>query len=217
MAGSISAGDLSGMTIEGGTDGTTIGNVSDSLKTNVTNFPTTQQTSDTELATFVAYAQDIAIGNNKSMVSLVNTSGSSVVIKIREIRIMNVQTTAVTGVIADMRLLRITNHSAGTAITPVAHDTGDTLNGSVTARTGATVTSELTPVYRRWKYSTDEWGVGTLDVEALDQAIQKQSPLYEQVAKTKPFTLRANEGFTIKQVTNSTVGTFDLLLVFTQE
>jgi len=216
MGAGASAGDVDGTSITG-SDGTTIGNVTDSLKTNVTNFPATQVTSDAELATFVVYASDIAIGNNKSMVSLVNTSGSSVVVKIRELRIINVQTTAVTGIIADMRLQRITNHSAGTAITPVAHDTADALNGSVTARTGATVTSELTPVYRRWKYSSDEWGVGTLDVEALDHAIQNQATLYEQVTKTKPFTLRANEGFTIKQVTNSAVGSFDLLLVFTQE
>jgi hypothetical protein len=172
---------------------------------------------ETELATFVVYAQDIAIGNAKSMVSLVNTSGSTVKVKIREIRVINVQNTAVTGVIADFRLLRCVSHSAGTSLTPSSHDTTDSLNGSVTARTGATIATEGTAVLRRWQWSTDEWGVGAQDVESQDHGVALNNPLYEPISKTKPITLNANEGITIKQVTNSTVGSFDLVLVFTQE
>ena len=208
-----SGGDLNNSAqIEGATDSTLIGNVSDALKVSISG-----NASEAELATFSVFAQGVSIGNLKSMISIVNTSGSTVKIKIREIRIINVQTSAVTGVIADFRLQRITGHSAGTSITPDAHDSSDSINGSVTARTGSTVTSELAPVVRRWLFSTDEWGVGSTDVESLDHIFQTVIPAYSPISKTKPFTLNANEGFTIKQMTNSNNGTFDILILFTQE
>lgn len=174
-------------------------------------------TSETESATFVVYAQDIAIGNNKSMLSILNATGSGVKIRVREVRIINVQNTAVTGVIADYRFLRITGHSAGTSLTPQSHDTDDALNVNVTARTGATITGELSPVLRRWQFSTDEWGVGSSDVESNTHDMQIQNSLFDTAPKTKTITINAGQGIHIKQVTNSTVGTFDILIVFTQE
>ena len=41
--------------------------------------------------------------------------------------------------------------------------------------------------------------------------------IVRQFPGCKPFTLRANQGLTLKQITNSTVGTFDVIAVFTQE
>jgi hypothetical protein len=201
--------------ILGGTSQTKIGNVSDSLKVSVSN--TSLTTAETELATFVVNALDVASANNKSLLSLVNTSGSSVKVKIREIRIVNTQNTAVTGVIIDINLLRIVGHSAGTSLTPVAHDTADTLSSSVTARTGSTVTSEGTDVIRHWDMSSDEWGSGTSDVESFDHSISMIVPSYIPPPKTKPITLNANEGVTFKCITNTTTGKFDLVVLFTQE
>jgi hypothetical protein len=190
--------------------------VADALKVSVAN-TVPISTTETEAVTFTVYGLGIAIGNNKSMVSIVNASGSTVKIRIREVRIINVQNTAVTGVIADYRLLRCTSHSSGTAITPLAHDTSNTaLSGSVTAKTGATITGEATAPLRRWQFSTDEWGVGASDVESSSHDVQMNRSLFETAPKTETITLNANEGITIKQVTNSTVGTFDILVVFTQ-
>lgn len=166
--------------------------------------------------TFVARATSVAIGNGKSMISLVNTSGSTVKIKLRELWITNVQTTGVTGIIANFELNSIVGHSAGTSLTPKAFDSTDTLNGSVTARTGATVTTEGTS-YARWLWSSDEWGVGPADVESTDHANQNLIPHYQDSGRWGTITLNANEGLHVKQVTNSTVGTFDLDIVFTQE
>lgn len=177
----------------------------------------TSTVAETELATFTIYGSSIAIGNNKSMVSLLNASGSTVVLKIRDISIINTQTAVATGILADFRLLRCTGHSVGTTITPESHDTDDSLNASFTARTGGTIAGEGTAVYRRWQFSTDEWGAGSLDVESEQHAIGQHLPVYQQSWKGKAFTLRAGQGFTIKQVTNSTVGTFDLILTVTQE
>ena len=208
-------GQLDGGTqIDGGTDNTTIGNTDDRLRVEATISGSSQEA---EFATFNVTAQGVAIGNNKSMISIVNTTGSIVKVKLRSLKIISAQTAAVTGVIADFRLLRCVTHSAGTSITPVACDTSDTLSASVTARTGATIGTEGTDVLRRAQYSTDEWGVGSLDVEAFDHSIQIGMNLLDVPLKAKPFTLLANQGITLKQITNSAVGTFDIELMFTQE
>jgi hypothetical protein len=198
----------------GNTDNTVIGNVGDRLKVDTTISGTSQEA---EFATFIAYAQGIAIGNNKSMISVVNTTGSTVKVKLRSLKIINVQTTAVTGIIADFRLLRCVTHSAGTSITPNACETTDSLSASVTVRTGATIGTEATGVLRRLQYSTDEWGVGSHDVESNDHVSQLLDNILDTPLKSKPITLLANEGITLKQVTNSAVGTFDIELIFTQE
>lgn len=201
--------------IKGGTDGTFIGNVADALKVHLANLSIA--VSEDSKATFSAYAQGIAIGNNKSMFSLVNASGSTVKIKIHDIKIINIQTTAVTGVIADFRLHRCVNHSAGTAITPNSFDTADSLNGSVTARTNATITTESAAIIKRALFSTDEWGVGAIDVESYHYPFQLYDSFFKKTDNTKALVLNANEGITIKQVTNSTAGNFDILVLFTQE
>lgn len=174
-------------------------------------------TDSDDSATFVVQARDIATGNGKSMLSLLNASGSTVVVKLRDLKICNVQNTAVTGVVSEFGLYRITGHSVGTSLTPATYDTADAINVSVTARTGATIAGEAVTVLQHWDWSNDEWGSGPLDTEGYDHAVQEVNNLLRQEKQCKPITLRAGEGITIKHVTNSTVGLFDLVLVFTQE
>jgi hypothetical protein len=186
------------------------------LASDQTAIPVSVSTNAADKATFVVYAQDIAIGNGKSMVSIVNTTGSTVKIKIRSIKLINSQNTAVTGVNAEFDFRKIVGHSAGISLTPLSFDSTDTLSGSVTARTGATVTSEGA-LYKHAVWSSDEWGVGTLDTEASDHGLQELLPVYLTPINCKPITLNDNEGFHIKQTVNSTAGTFDFELIFTQE
>jgi hypothetical protein len=168
--------------------------------------------------TFTVTATDVGIGNLKSMLSLYNASGSTRIVRLREVYLVNMQSSAVTGVIALFELRRLTAiHSAGTLLTPIANDTADTIDASVTARTGATFSTETAPL-RRWRWSTDEWGTGTLDQEGLQQSFQTTFPaLVRGDPESRPITLRANEGVHIKCATNSTAGTFDIVFVFTQE
>lgn len=201
--------------IRGGTDATVIGNTGDRLKVDASGG--TQPTAEVEYATFVVFGNDIATGNNKSMVSIVNTTGSTVKVKIREIRIINSQNSAVTGLVADFYLYKCVTHSVGTLLTPTAHDSTDILNASVTARTGATIGTEGTGILKHWEWSTDEWAQGTLDSEALDHALQSLLPAFYPVPKTKPVTLNANEGLTLKCTTNTATGLFDIMITFTQE
>jgi hypothetical protein len=172
---------------------------------------------EAELATFTLQANGIASANLKSMVSLLNATGTVVKIKIREIRVVNTQNTAVTGVIADFNFYRMTGHSAGTLITPLAYDTTDILNVNVTARTGATIAGEAAVSIMHVDMSTDEWGPGAADVESNAHEMQKQNPVYICRPKMKPITLNSAEGIHLKCMTNTTTGLLDIQILFTQE
>lgn len=170
-----------------------------------------------ELATFVVQGRDVATGNGKSMLSIFNAAGSGIVLKLRELFIINVQNTAVTGVVSEFALHRITGHSAGTSLTPDTYDTADSLSASATARTGGTITGEGTRALKHWDWSNDDWAQGAADVESADHAIQAVFNLLPNQPWCKPITMRAGEGIHIKHVTNTTVGLFDIVAVFTQE
>lgn len=173
-----------------------------------------------EIQSFVLYQPAVVVGNNKSMVSLLNAGGSTVVVRIESISIVNAQTTAVTGVVGNFELRRITGHSAGVEVTANVEefDTANALNASVTARTGATVAGESTKLLKRALWSTDEWGTGSLDVEAHAHALQALLPIFQRrTPMQQPIVLRAGEGLTVKFATNSTAGAFDVEIVFTQE
>ena len=170
-----------------------------------------------DYASFTVTAPSVVIGNNKSLLSLMNVAGSGKVLRIREIYIINSQVAPVTGVVATVSLRRITGHSAGTTITPVPNDTIDTL-GSITAITGSTVAGEFAAFLQRWFLSTDEWGVGALDTEGLQATFQSHFPIFaRRDTEMRPLTLRAGEGFTVKCETNSTAGAFDIIVAFTQQ
>jgi hypothetical protein len=179
----------------------------------------TVTTTSSELATFISFATGISIANNKSMLSITNATGSGVNVKIKEIYLVNIQTTAVTGVAGNFELRRCTSHSGGTAITAIEKmDSSDSLNANVTVRTNATITGESSTLLWRSLFSTDEWNVGTLDQEGNDHIFQTMFPIFKQSGKdTKALLLRPNEGLTVKFATNSTAGTFDIVFVFTQE
>lgn len=167
-----------------------------------------------EYPTFSVVATAVTVGNNKSMLALQNTGTS--VVRIREVWVINDQTTAVTGVAGDFQVLRIASFTGGTAITPVSYDTIDTLPSGITAATGATVSTE-TSLLRQGRWSTDEWGPGTLDVEANDHANQNSTPFWSQTPQGKALTIRQNQAVHIKFATNSTAGAFNIRLIFTTE
>ena len=150
------------------------------------------------------------------MISLYNGSVNRV-IKISSVKLINSQITTVNGVILEFRFLRITGHSAGTLITPQTFDTVDSLDANVTVRTGATVAGEAATPLFRYYWSGDEWGAASSKIEGTDHSNQTLSPIYSRKINEKPITLRAGEGLTIKQLTNTAIGTFDIEIIFTEE
>jgi hypothetical protein len=97
------------------------------------------------------------------------------------------------------------------------HDTTQTLDAGVTVRTGSTVSGENATIYRRWKFSTDEWAQGAQDVESMDHVNTVTRPVFYQPINSKPITLRQNQGLHVKHTVNSTAGSFDIVVIFTTE
>jgi hypothetical protein len=167
------------------------------------------------IETFMAYAPSVAPAQNKSMISITNTSATKIA-KIRAIYLTNPQTTAVNGAVLNFELRRIVSHSAGTSLTPIEYDTSITLDSGITARTGSTVVTEG-GIIRRWVYSSDDHGVGANDVESFDYTINSTIPIFQQEKYSGPLVLRQNQGITLKQTISSTVGVWDINVIFSQE
>jgi hypothetical protein len=172
---------------------------------------------DAQLPTFFFYSGEVNVGNNKSMASIVNGSGSGKIVCIRKISIVNITTSAVTGTVAEFELRRITSHSGGSDITTEKADTQDSLPSQITNKIGSTVSGLSTSIFMSWHKSTDDWGSGTLDVEALQTALDNVLPAYEANGEQKAITLREGEGITIKCATNTTAGLFEILIEYTVE
>ena len=83
--------------------------------------------------------------------------------KLYRVWALNNQTGAVTGVLTSMLLRKISALSAGTAVTPVAHDTGNTSFDltSVTCVTGGTFTNTGDTAFRQVMWSGDEPAVSS--------------------------------------------------------
>lgn len=175
--------------------------------------------------TFSIHAKSVAIGNAKSMLSVLNASGSAVIMRLLALKIFSIQTSAVTGVMAEFGLRKITAHSGGTVLNTTGsasgliypYDSNNALNGSITARTGATAVTE-SPAFDilRWLWSSDEFGPGTADAETQEHTDAQLVYAWEQKTEAQPMVFRAQQGFHIRQNTNSTAGTFDIWALITQ-
>jgi hypothetical protein len=86
----------------------------------------------------------------------------------------------------------------------------------VTIATGATITGESATEISGWRFSSDEWGPGSLDAESAALPFSV-IPVYAHGHLEKPLTIRAGQGFTLKNTTNTTAGSFDITVLFTQE
>lgn len=177
---------------------------------------TTAVTIDSNYETYSALALSVAVSLNKSMFSILNNSASRI-IKISSIKIINSQITTVNGVICQFQILRIGGHSAGTVIIPQTFDTNDVLDNNVTVRTGATISGEAATPLLRYYWSGDEWGAASSKIEGTDHSSQTINSIYSRKINEKPITLRTGEGLTVKQLTNTAIGTFDIEIIFTEE
>jgi hypothetical protein len=174
-----------------------------------------------EEATFTVTALAVVLGNNKSLVSVYNPTGSAVLLKLREYYVRNAQTTAVTGVAAQLEIHRFTTGTTptgGTALTSAQHDTDDTLGAGIDIRTGGTIAGEVAQALDVMRISSDEWGPGTLDQEGAQQTISNYLPArVKRDAQQKAIcVMRAGQGVHLKCATNTTAGSFDLIFVFSQ-
>lgn len=177
-----------------------------------------------EPPTFVAYGIGVTNAANKSMLSILNAD-ATLKVKIKKIQIHNVQTTAVAGAAITYSMRRITGHSAGTQLTTTLAaagnispmDTTDTLDADITVRTGGTMAGEDGFDRMQWKFSTDEWGSGTLDEEGLEKSFMNHFPIYQDTDEMKSLVLNQNQGINLRQNGSVTTGSFNFVIWFTVE
>lgn len=168
---------------------------------------------------FSAIATNIATAalGNKSMLSIVNTSATDI-IRIKKIKIVNAQTTAITGVFSTFEMRRITGHSLGAAVSIEQMDLNDAIPAGVSIQTGATVVGESVKLINRYIFTTEEVKTsGTAGFEAFEIALQRFSSAYEAINGSTPLSLRQNQGITVKCITATATGVFDIYVEFTKE
>lgn len=167
--------------------------------------------------TWHSSAQGIAYAANKHMLDVFNASASTRFIRVYRAWLFNNGTTGVTGVLNQARINIITAASAGTAVTPVAHDTSNSaLNANTTSGHNRTIT--VGSILRQIIHSPDEPVVTTLDWDAIGTLI----PFAEwwnsgyADANIQPITCRSgeNRGLSIQSITQ-TVGSADVEMEFT--
>lgn len=163
----------------------------------------------TALPTFYAVADAVALTANKHHISVFNGTADKMVI-VRKLFQINVQLSAVTGVALRFSAFRSTAQSAGTSITPVSADLDDVLPVGISVATGATVTNSslLFP----YVTNSDEVTAGNT---AVSNYLTQYNNLLLDSPEIKELRLRPSQGFTVQQITSSTVGSFAWLMAFT--
>lgn len=164
------------------------------------------------LPTYYALADAVTCAQNKQVISILNDTGSGKVVALKKLFIINTQLSTVTGVALRSDVKRATAHSGGTVVTPASADSANpAIPAQITVRTAATSVTESTLLFPL-TYTNDEVGA----TQAFPTA-QLMAGLnwFPEGAEVQEVRLREGEGLTIKQITNSSVGQFAWLIVFT--
>ena len=167
-------------------------------------------------ATWRATSGAVAYANAKSMLDVFNATGTAKVIRVYRGYWFNNGTGAVTGVVTTAQVTRITAASAGSAVTPVKHDTNSAaLDTNTTCGTGRTVTAS--DIFRRFLYVNEEpvvAGVTQANWLTLVPFAEVWNAGYGD-SNIEPITCRSSEGVQLLHAGSSAVGTADLELEFT--
>jgi hypothetical protein len=150
------------------------------------------------------------LAQNKHLFSIYNDAGSGYLIRVPRLSIVNMSLTSVSGVGVELDFMRTTSQSGGTVITPQKADTADVnLTATIHIATGATIAEGalLWPV----TLNNDEIPLTLNATPLLD------FNMIPRGMDVKPLCIRPGEGFSIKQITNTSVGLWSILAVITAE
>jgi hypothetical protein len=161
--------------------------------------------------TYYALADNIAPAANAYVVSLLNNSAN--VITVKKLFLIDNALGAVTGVAVRADLMKCTAVASGTDITAIACDSKNpAVPATVVIQSLATVTASgiLFPI----TFTNDEVGATQAFPNSTLLAGFNWMPEGQGLQGVR---LNKGEGITLKHITNSTIGTFSYLLVFTME
>lgn len=167
------------------------------------------------MPTYYVLAESVAPALNKNMLTVTNASGSGLFLTMKKIFIINMQEVAVTGARVRMnayRYLGVTAHT-GTALTPEKPDSESAnLPAQVTITTGSSITAATSNIMFPLTFATDE---ALLTQTSNSQQILAGFNWAVAGEEVQELRIREGEGFGIRNMTNTTVGSLSFLLVFT--
>jgi hypothetical protein len=154
--------------------------------------------------TFRVIADTVAPAANKHMISLFNASARNIFIC--GLYLKTAQLTADAGVGLRMDLKYINDHSSGTSLSTFLklNEPNLVLPSTITARTGATVSSEG-DIINTFSVHNDEIGIS-----ATDTTFERGETNLIQ----DPIAIVPNKGISLKNITSSTAGGFHLIMDF---
>lgn len=167
------------------------------------------------LPTWYVFTGGQALAANKVHLSIFNGAGSGVVLKVRKLFLLNLQTAAVTGVMVLWRVLR--SSSAGTGGTTVTPRPADSQNPALPAQVVVT-SNPTTPteVFTWFEHAVANDEIGATSAFPTPQILAGLNLLAEGEV-LQEITLREGEGLLVKQITSTTVGSYAVLAVVTCE
>lgn len=168
------------------------------------------------LPTYYVWTGSMGTTANRHMLSLFVQSGSNLTMRLRKLFIHNLQAVAVTGVAIGFDLMRITSltQGAGSLHTLATMDTSDAVIGSNQVLAVSVGSLGESTRLMGWVTNTDEVGVTNAFPTSIIQAMANWIP---EGSEVKEPVFRNAQGFTVKQIGGSTVGTFGFLAVLNVE
>lgn len=172
-------------------------------------------------ATYRAFFDAIALGNGKYLAVIFNTNTSYDVV-IQSVRVRHANLDAVTGVITEMTLRRISAFTTGTEVTPLTDDPEtDTLPSGISADHNSSAVSDVSNgIISRFHRTGEEMIIGA-DTLLLSGSTNNGSLVYQRGDGTRGLTLSgttaANRGIAVKCETNTTAGDVNIEIEFTVE
>lgn len=164
--------------------------------------------------TYTVVAQDCVFANSKQHISIFNGVDSGKVVRIKKLFMANASDgTLISEVMIRMNVRLITACSGGTDLEYRKHDAlNDDVPSQVLLKTNATVTEGalLFPL----TISNDESLLTGTDMSTQLRAGINWQP---DGAEIQDITLREGQGYTIRQVTNTAVGAYHWIIVFSVE
>jgi hypothetical protein len=152
---------------------------------------------------------------NKYHVVLRNSTGSAQTVYLNGLYCVPDGVTAVTGVINQFNARFVTGTPTLTSLTPIAYNSADPALANVvaghTATAGLTDSSIITPFVVS---SEENTAVPVNTNQQLPFLANLLGPMYQF---GRPWALRPNEGFAVKQIGSGTVGTLSWILDFCVE
>jgi hypothetical protein len=152
---------------------------------------------------------------NKYHIYLGNNTGSAQTLYVSSLYFINLQTSAITGVIDRFNLRRVTGTPTLTSVTPYAKNSADPALANVTS--GHTVTAGLTDstIILPLVLSSEEQTAVPTNTTAYLQHLNLLQPM--MLPWERPFALRPGEALAVRQVGAGAVGSFAWIMDFAVE